>query len=320
MSTFYDQFVACEQRWPGNVALEFQRRDGLESYTYSDLRRMAESIGRWLVEQGLQHGSRIAILADNHPRWTAAYLGAIAAGCTAVPLDTAFRADQAAKLLNDSGSSLLFTDSRHLAVAQEAVSSMPVGIVLIDSTRDRVARAFLPAKPITDLSEILAAGPGKFRAISASSDELATILYSSSTTSDPKGVMLSHANLLAECDAVFGFLQLGPGDAVLGVLPLFHALAQMANLLLPLVKGARVVYLETLNTTELLRALQERQITAFAVVPQFFYLIHDRIFKEIERRGRATRFATRIMMAFIRFSRRFGFNPGKVFFRKIHGV
>ena len=62
---------------------------------------------------------------------------------------------------------------------------------------------------------------------------------------------------------------------------MFHVLAQMANLLLPLVKGARVVYLETLNTTELLRALQERQITAFAVVPQFFYLIHERIFKEV---------------------------------------
>src|SRR5919108_279289 len=317
MSTFYDQFVACEQRWPGNVALEFQRRDGLESYTYSDLRRMAESIGRWLVEQGLQHGSRIAILADNHPRWTAAYLGAIAAGCTAVPLDTAFRADQAAKLLNDSGSSLLFTDSRHLAVAQEAVSSMPVGIVLIDSTRDRVARAFLPAKPITDLSEILAAGPGKFRAISASSDELATILYSSSTTSDPKGVMLSHANLLAECDAVFGFLQLGPGDAVLGVLPLFHALAQMANLLLPLVKGARVVYLESLNSTELLRALRERNVTAFACVPQFFYLIHERIQKEVAQKGKLAQFGVHWLMRLTQLFRALGWNSGKLFFRPI---
>src|SRR5207302_8352161 len=118
MPTFYEQFVACERRWPGNVALEIERRDGLESYTYSDLRRMAESIAGWLREQGQQPGSRLAILADNHPRWTATYLGAIAAGCTAVPLDTAFHAEQVAKLLKDSGSSLLFTDSRHLAVAQ----------------------------------------------------------------------------------------------------------------------------------------------------------------------------------------------------------
>src|SRR5207237_198213 len=87
---------------------EIERRDGLESYTYSDLRRMAESIAGWLREQGQQPGSRLAILADNHPRWTATYLGAIAAGCTAVPLDTAFHAEQVAKLLKDSGSSLLF--------------------------------------------------------------------------------------------------------------------------------------------------------------------------------------------------------------------
>jgi len=70
---------------------------------------------------------------------------------------------------------------------------------------------------------------------------------------------------------------------------MFHVLAQMANLLLPLVKGARVVYLETLNTTELLRALQHARITVFAVVPQFFYLIHERIFKEVGKRGKLCR-------------------------------
>ena len=66
-------------------------------------------------------------------------------------------------------------------------------------------------------------------------------------------------------------------DTILGVLPLFHALAQMANLLLPFSIGARVVFLETVNTTELLRALAERQVTIFACVPQFFYLIHQRV-------------------------------------------
>ena len=71
--------------------------------------------------------------------------------------------------------------------------------------------------------------------------------------------MLTHANLLGEVESVFSWAHVGPEDAVLGVLPLFHVLSQMANLLLPLVKGARVVYLETLNTTELLRALNERQ-------------------------------------------------------------
>jgi len=86
---------------------------------------------------------------------------------------------------------------------------------------------------------------------------------------------------------VFGVVHIGPTDALLGILPMFHVLAQMANLFLPLFNGSRVVYLETLNTTELLRALQERDITVFCVVPQFFYLIHEKIFKEIDKKGKA---------------------------------
>ena len=149
-------------------------------------------------------------------------------------------------------------------------------------------------------------------------EALASLLYTSGTTADPKGVMLTHANLLGEVEAVFGWAHLGPGDAVLGVLPLFHVLSQMANLLLPLVKGCRVVYLETLNTTELVRALREREITAFAVVPQFFYLIHERIFKEAAKRGPITLRALRALMRLNRTLRKFGINAGPLFFGKIH--
>src|SRR5580700_282664 len=133
MPTFYELFRECAQRWPDNVALEIQLRDRLESITYAEARRTAESVGRWLTENGFQPGARIAILADNHPRWITTYLGIIAARCVAVPLDTAFNADQVAKLLKDSGSSLLFCDGRHLAVAQEAVARLSVRILLTDS-------------------------------------------------------------------------------------------------------------------------------------------------------------------------------------------
>ncbi len=78
---------------------------------------MAESVGSWLAKSEFQSGARVAILADNHPRWVAVFLGAVAAGCTAVPLDTALHADQIATLLKDSGSSLLFCDVKHLATA-----------------------------------------------------------------------------------------------------------------------------------------------------------------------------------------------------------
>jgi long-chain acyl-CoA synthetase len=183
-------------------------------------------------------------------------------------------------------------------------------------------RAAVPtqALPMAHLDSIFAAGPGNFSAVSVAPDSLASLLYTSGTTADPKGVMLTHSNMMGEVRAVFGWAQLGPEDALLGVLPLFHVLSQMANLLLPLVKGSRVVYLETVNTAELIRALTERKITAFAVVPQFFYLIHERIFKEVAQRGKLTAGAIRALMSITRFSRRLGWNPGPIFFPKIHNT
>src|SRR5437588_8508787 len=288
MPTFYDRFVECAERWPQNVALEIQRRDGTESYTYSEARRMAESVGRWLRENGIQPGARVAILADNHPRWVTTYLGIIAAGCTAVPLDTRFQSDQIAKLLKDSGSELLFCDLKHVGIAQQAVAELNVDIVLTQASVNSSSAGEGARATRADLDSIFAAGPQSFKPANVETDSVAALLYTSGTTADPKGVMLTHANLLGEIKAVFAWIEIGPKDAVLGVLPLFHVLAQMANLLLPLVKGSRVVYLETLNTTELLRALSERNLTAFAVVPQFFYLIHERLLQEIAKRGALT--------------------------------
>ena len=132
MPTFYDRFVECVEHWPKNVALEIQRRDQVESCTYAELRHMAESVGSWLAKNGFQSGARVVILADNHPRWVAVFLGVVASGCTAVPLDTALHADQITTLLKDSGSSLLFCDVKHLATAQEAIGALPIKIALIN--------------------------------------------------------------------------------------------------------------------------------------------------------------------------------------------
>lgn len=338
MPTFYDRFVECSQKWPSNVAVEVQRPDGLESYTYAELRRMAESFGGWLLGNAMPPGERVAILADNHPRWVAAYLGTIAAGGTAVPLDTAYHADQVVKLLKDCGASLVVCDAKHWEVAREAVAGTEVQIVLtaehvgtgalaqpaLSDREERGSRMGAsgqsPDGPLTDLDAIFAQPPTNFTPVPRSPDDLASLLYTSGTTADPKGVMLTHGNLLAEAEGVFDWAHIGPNDAILGVLPLFHVLSQMANLLLPLVAGAKAVYLSTLNTTELLKALRERRITAFAVVPQFFYLIHDRIFKEVAQKGAITRTAFSLMRRTTVFCRNLGFNPGPVLFAKIHAL
>jgi long-chain acyl-CoA synthetase len=318
MPTFYDRFVECAERWPGNVALELQRRDHSESCTYGELRQMAESVARWITEKGLVRGSRLAILADNHPRWVAAYLGIIASGCSVVPLDTALGADQLTRLLHDSGALAVFCDAKHVPLAKPAAGELKLGIVLMDP--DRATSHLEQERWLGTLPAIFEAGPGGFRPAAVNHEDLASLLYTSGTTADPKGVMLTHANFLGEVEAVFHWVNLGPDDALLGVLPLFHVLAQMANLLLPLVKGSRVVYLETLNSTELIRALSERNITAFAVVPQFFYLIHERLTQEIAKRGALTQKVFAAMVVLNRELRRVGLNAGPILFRKVHNT
>jgi long-chain acyl-CoA synthetase len=332
MTTFYGRFVGCAERWPTNLAVEVQRPSGVESHTYAELRQMAEAIAAWLQEQGIQPGSRVAILADNHPRWVVAYLAIIAAGGTAVPLDTNYDAQQVAKLLADSQSWLLISDQQHFEIAKDATRSTQLPIVLTEpgngarpsSSGSRPAGE--PPSPgpvnnsVIDFDRIFAQPRSAFEAVARAPDDLAALLYTSGTTADPKGVMLTHANLLAEAEAVFAWAHIGSEDAILGVLPLYHVLSQMANLLLPLVSGARAVYLSTLNTSELLRALRDRQITAFAVVPQFFYLIHERIFKEVRQRGRAARRLFPLLMRANALSRGWGLNLGRILFARIHGL
>jgi len=316
---FYSRFLETVERFPEATAVEMQHTsggsgspdsggDGVERYTYVELRRMSDSIGSWLLRNGVANGARCAILAANSPRWLASHLGIVAAGNTVVPLDTAFHDDQVTKLLLDCGATLLFVDDKFRALAERSVADMNVRLVAMEKN----------AKGDATLENMFASGPDGFVPAKSKPEDVACILYTSGTTSDPKGVMLTHDNLRGEMDAVFNFIRVDHNDALLGVLPLFHALAQMANLLLPLAVGAKVVYLESLNTTELMRALRERDITLFCCVPQFFYLIHDRIFSEAKAKGNATWKIFQALLSVNRIARKVGLNPGKKFFKKVH--
>src|SRR5947209_4146443 len=310
MHGFYSCFLQSAEKYPENIAVELQHSSGpVESYTYAELRRMGESVGQWLRSSGMSGGVRCAIMATNGPLWVASYLGIMAAGAVSVPLDTAFTAAQVHKLLRDSGSTIIFTDSRHLPVVEKAIEQTLVRIVMLEGSGEG---------RYSNLLGMFASGPGDFRPARLYDDDLAVLMYTSGTTSDPKGVMLTHKNLLAEADAVFSFIEVGPTDSILAVLPLFHALAQMANLLLPFAAGARVVYLDSMNTSELLRALSERGITLFCCVPQFFYLIHERVMQQVKQRGWAARTAFRTLMGLSAAGRKLGINFGKLFFRKVH--
>lgn len=309
MSNFWETFEATATRAGGNVAVEILRGAGLERVTYAELKRWAEGISGWFHEQGVRVGDRCAILADNDARWCAVYLGLLRLGAVAVPLDTNYSSAQVATVMQASGARLLVVGTRLLPLAEGAALAQPIL---------RMYRGDGDPRPSVDDMMATEVWPEPERGQSPLHP--AVILYTSGTTSDPKGVVLSHGNLKGERESAFAVVDVDERDAVLGVLPLFHSLAQMANLLLPFAVGARVVYLETLNTTDLLKALAERQITIFACVPQFFYLIHQRVMGEVAKGGFAKQAVFKTLLGLNLRLRGRGVNIGPKVFGRVHKV
>jgi len=306
-----EPFAAVAAQHQSLPAIEVLRRDGVETVTWGDLQRWAEQTAAWLFAHGVKAGDRCAVLAENDARWCAAFWGVLRAGAVVVPLDTTYKPAQVARLLRDCGARALFISPRLLAVARGAVKDLenPPDLALLHGSD-----ANLPT-----LDEIVSRPPASLPECPATPNDPAIILYTSGTTSDPKGVVLSHGNLLAILEAVPQVFRVDERDSLLAVLPLFHALALVVNLLLPAAVGGRSVFLETVNTTELLRAFAERNPTAFCCVPQFFYLIRERVLKEVERGGWLKRAAFRGMLRLNGALRgTTGLNLGGLFFARIH--
>ena len=311
MNNFWETFAATVERHGAGTAVEIQHRDGLQTFTYTELHTLALGAAAALAARGIAPGDRCAILADNDAEWCAAYLGILRLGAVAVPLDTHYSAKQIAALVRDCIARLIFCSPAYRAAACEAVRLAGTGCEII-SLCSMDSSGAPPA--VAPRGASLAPCP-------AGREDSAVILYTSGTTSDPKGVVLTHGNLLAEQEAVFSVVRVDEHDVILGVLPLFHALPQLANLLLPFAVGARVVFLETVSTTELLRALRERGVTIFCCVPQFFYLIHQRVIQEMERAGWARRSGFRTLLRTNGFLReRLRANAGRFFFGRVHDV
>lgn len=303
MANFYDRVAAAADRFPDRHAVELQTPDALHPTSYRQLLADAGAAAAWLHGRGVTAGDRVAILGDNDARWIAAYLGIFRLGGVAVPLDTAYTSAQVRTVLDNAGARIIFTTARYLDGVRAACGSLS------------------PAPEVCLMHDLPPGLPDPPPVVAREDGDAAVILYTSGTTSDPKGVVLTHGNLEAERRAAFSVVTVTETDAVLGVLPLFHSLAQMANLLLPLAVGGRVVFLQSVNSVALLEALQQRRITIFACVPQFFYLIHQRVMGEVAKANPIRRVVFRVLLRANGWLRaRAGWNPGRRWFAKVHAV
>ncbi len=245
---------------PGEVAVISLVDGGVRRYTFGQVLESSLAAARWLCRAGVSPGDRVAILLENRPEWCFSYFGILLAGAVAVPLDVQSRMEQIRHILEETRARVIFTSEQARLQELGELESLTKIVVAGDPP---------PALPrAVRFSEVLASGGADCPLPEAKPDDLASIIYTSGTTGLPKGVMLTHRNFCANFASIAGVIGIGPKDNVLSLLPLFHALPFMANLIVPLFLRSRITYLNTLKAEAILRSIQEQQVTILVVTPQ----------------------------------------------------
>jgi long-chain acyl-CoA synthetase len=260
------------------VALRHKLRGLYSDVAWTAYREAVEACAAALVDAGVQPGDRVGLLSENRAEWLIADLGILAAGAVNVPLHAPLTARQAHFQLHDAGASWLFVSTpAQLEKIQAIRAELPQvrGVVIFD-----------PYQPVAQARESLAratwrgflqAGRSRLSACRAElvrreehlgSDDLATIMYTSGTTGNPKGVMLTHANLLSNVQGFVEASPCGPDTVLLSWLPLSHIYARTVDHYHSIWVGAPLCLAESAET--LVQNLGEIKPTHISSVPRFY--------------------------------------------------
>lgn len=311
---YFEDFRVHLERRPTEVAFQSIGQQGRETFTYQQVGREISRLACYLHRQGIGAGNTVGILMENHPRWGIAFLAGMSAGATLVPFDILHDNETLAGLIQHSECDFLISSQKFLGNLQEIQRLLPrplPALIKGDSSGEYPGwEEALAAFPEAEIPAPL---------VPADPEDPLVIIYTSGTTGDPKGVVLSRRNIFTNVLALERMIELRADDHILSVLPLYHVLALMANFIIPLHAGVRVTYLDVLDAQRILRTFREEGISLFVCVPQFYYLVHRRIFQEVARQSWPKRLAFRQLLALSRFcNTRLGFNPGRFFFPAIH--
>ncbi|MEO1090592.1 MAG: AMP-dependent synthetase/ligase [Pseudomonadota bacterium] len=259
--------------------------DGYVPTTWNEVAEQVALLARALREAGVQAGDRVVIVAENRPEWLIADLAALTLGAVTVPAYTTNTVRDHQFILSHSGASAVFYSgaavARTLLPAIREVGTIRT-IVAIEPPDDA---ADLPIFSYATALERGAAADATPFAMPAPHD-LACIIYTSGTGGQPKGVMLSHANMLANVDGSIDLLEeLGVGDdeVFLSFLPLSHSYEHTAGQFVPMGIGAQVYYAEGVDT--LSQNLGEARPTILTCVPRLYEVMRQRILAGVNRAG-----------------------------------
>lgn len=265
----HDYLIYSAARLPDKVALVCKQ----ERFTYAELEACSNALANALVTRGGERGDRVIVFADNTLDTVVSFWGVLKANAVVSIVNPLTKADKLAYLLNDCRARVLITDAHLAKVYTPAVHlAEHLQAVIVSGKVTDEALAELPCA--ARWSDALAAGDRAAAPPRRNHElDLAAIIYTSGSTGDPKGVMLSHRNMLTAATSVNTYLGNTEDDVILGVLPLAfdYGLYQM---LMAFQSGARLVLERSFAfPAQVLNVMAAERITAFPGVPTIFAVL-----------------------------------------------
>jgi long-chain acyl-CoA synthetase len=257
----------------------YRTDSGWQSISHADMAARVRAIGAALRLHGLERGDRVGLLSENRPEWAWVDYGTLCTGMQNVPVYPTSPTQQMAFVLKHSGCKLLFVSTaEQLEKALEAKQDLPElkRIIVFDDVPSA-------GPDVMTLREFIAKGEAEqwsdadFRAeaVRAQPEDVATLIYTSGTTADPKGVMLTHANIHSNVVSVTQFvLHTDDTDLALSFLPLSHIFQRMVDYLI-FQHGTAIAYVSVMD--QVVQALGEVKPTIAVAVPRVYEKVYAKI-------------------------------------------
>ena len=256
INTLYELVRNSVEKFASKVAFSMFEGDDV---TYAEVGRRIEKVQEILTGAGLRAGDKVALLSSNMPNWGVCYFAVTSAGMVAVPILPDFSGEELDMIIAHSeAKALLVSDRLFTKLSKQTIERLNVVV--------RTKNLGVIAQRVRGEGTMAVPKP----------DDLAVIIYTSGTTSKPKGVMLTHAALCAQVGISSGIFPVLPDDVFLSVLPLSHTYECSIGMIYPFSMGARVVYLDRPPTASaLMPALRAVRPSVMLIVP----LIIEKIYR-----------------------------------------
>lgn len=251
-----------------------------QSFTYGDVLGLARKFASELEARGLQKGDRIMLWGENSAQWAAAFFGCTLRGVVVVPMDHGASRDFALRVFEQVRARLLVASAEHLCSVDENSSIATVRLEeLADTLRPRPA-----AKSIDHIG----------------GEDTLEIVFTSGTTADPKGVVISHANVLAniapleqEMQRYLKYERLVHPIRFLNLLPLSHVFGQFLGLFLPPLLGGTVIFQEELKSSAVINTIKRERVSVLVSVPRVLQSLRQKIERDLKDQGQTPKFEAR---------------------------